>query len=311
MVIMPVFDIFSKRQKRLRGEVPDVYQYEDFPQSLRIQVIQIITDAFGEVKFLDSDSARAYATVRRILCREYGVFALSKDGDADTSSSYDILTFLLQSNEYEKILDVIETSLLVLEEFSKRTALRESSISRTPNAIIEEINERFFEHGLGYQYESGKIIRIDSKLIHTEVVKPTLAVLSNKMYEGANEEYLTAHEHYRHGRNKDCLTWCLKAFESVMKAICEKHKWAYNKGDTAKRLLDICFDKGLIPSFLLSHYSALRSSLESGIPTVRNELGGHGQGSTPVEVPPYLAAYLLHLTATSILLLADAEKALK
>jgi hypothetical protein len=131
------------------------------------------------------------------------------------------------------------------------------------------------------------------------------------MYEGANDEYLKAHEYYRNGNYKDCLTWCLKAFESVMKAICEKHKWAYSKGDTAERLLALCFSYHLIPSYLQSHYSSLRSSLESGVPTVRNELGGHGQGSIPVEVPPYIAAYLLHLTATSILFIAAAEKAFK
>ena len=35
---------------------------------------------------------------------------------------------------------------------------------------------------------------------------------------------------------------------------------------------------------------------------------GHGQGSQQPVVPPYLASYLLHLTATNILLLVEAEK---
>lgn len=142
-------------------------------------------------------------------------------------------------------------------------------------------------------------------------MKPTLVLLSDKMYEGANDEYLKAHEYYREGNYKDCLIYCLKAFESVMKAICDKHKWVYAKGDTAERLLAICFSYHLIPSYLQSHYSSLRSNLENGVPTVRNQLAGHGQGSIPVEVPPYIAAYLLHLTATSILFLSDAEQALK
>ena len=46
---MPIVDIFSKRQKRLRGEFPDVYQYETIPHELRIQVIYIWRDAFGKV----------------------------------------------------------------------------------------------------------------------------------------------------------------------------------------------------------------------------------------------------------------------
>ena len=44
---MPIYDIFSKRQKRLRGEFPDVYQYETIPNELRVQVIHIWRDAFG------------------------------------------------------------------------------------------------------------------------------------------------------------------------------------------------------------------------------------------------------------------------
>lgn len=45
---MPIFDIFSKRQKRLRGETPDVYQYDTLPDGLRVQVVRILERAFGD-----------------------------------------------------------------------------------------------------------------------------------------------------------------------------------------------------------------------------------------------------------------------
>ncbi len=166
------------------------------------------------------------------------------------------------------------------------------------------------EHRIGYQLESGKIIRIDSKFMHSEVVKPALTVLADNMYKGANDEFLKAHEHYRHGRYKECLNECLKSFESTMKAIYTKRGWSYNEKDTAHRLIGICFQNKLIPDYLQSKFNSLQSSLESGIPTVRNRTSAHGQGSEISEVPSYLASYLLHLTATTILLLADAEKAL-
>jgi hypothetical protein len=62
-----------------------------------------------------------------------------------------------------------------------------------------------------------------------------------------------------------------------------------------------------------SHFTALRSTLESGLPTVRNRggRGGHGQGSDVVDVPDYLAAYCLHLAATNIVLLIEAHNASK
>lgn len=57
-----------------------------------------------------------------------------------------------------------------------------------------------------------------------------------------------------------------------------------------------------------SHFSALRSTLESGVPTMRSQFGAHGQGSQIVEAPQHIAGYLLHLTATTILFLVESEK---
>src|ERR1019366_1526163 len=85
------------------------------------------------------------------------------------------------------------------------------------DSAVTELNARFREHGIGYQYESGEIIRVDSQLIHSEVVKPALTLLTAPEYEGANAEFLKAFEHYRKGDTKECLNECLKAFESTMK----------------------------------------------------------------------------------------------
>ena len=123
-------------------------------------------------------------------------------------------------------------------------------------------------------------------------------------------EFLKAHEHYRKGEVKDCLADSLSALESTLKTICHKRRWPFHPKDTSKPLLDICFKNGLIPAFLQSHYSALQSTIESGVPTLRNKLGGHGQGPQVVDVPAHYAAYALHMTASAIQFLIEAEKAL-
>jgi hypothetical protein len=92
----------------------------------------------------------------------------------------------------------------------------------------------------------------------------------------------------------------------MMKSICDIKKWQYNKTDTAKTLIDVLFQNGLIPPMLQSQFSSLKALLESGVPTVRNKLGSHGQGAVPVTVPSYIAAYALHLTASNIVFLAAA-----
>ena len=45
---MSIVDIFWKRQKRLREETPDIYEYADLPIPFRRQVIFILKDIFGD-----------------------------------------------------------------------------------------------------------------------------------------------------------------------------------------------------------------------------------------------------------------------
>jgi hypothetical protein len=115
---------------------------------------------------------------------------------------------------------------------------------------------------------------------------------------------------YRHKRYKECLNDCLKALESTMKTICEHQGWKYESTDAAKKLISICFQNNLIPTYLETQFSALRQNIESGIPTIRNKLGGHGQSSQQITVPEYFASYQLNMTASTILFLVQAENSL-
>ncbi len=99
----------------------------------------------------------------------------------------------------------------------------------------------------------------------------------------------------------------LKAFESTMKAICDKNGWSYPGTAAAKHLIEIVLDNELVPRYMQSHFTALRSTLEAGLPTVRNKNSGHGQGTIPREVPEYFAGYALHLAATNIVFLVEAH----
>ena len=208
------------------------------------------------------------------------------------------------------MLDAIELSFKVINRMTRDWEyLHRSNCKQIADDAIEELNVRFREQGVGYQFE-GEIIRVDSTFLHAEAVKPVLALLREPEYKGAQAEFLTAHDHYRHGRKKETLNECLKAFESVMKGICAKRRWTYDPNAQAKTLLQTLFDNGLIQPFWNSHFSALRSTLECGVPTARNKLGGHGQGTEVVDVPDFLVGYVLHLTASAVLFLAAAEKAL-
>ena len=68
---MKVFDLFSKRQKLLRGEFPDVYTYDDIPQPLRVQIVHILRDAIGTDIGRSSPIGKPYEFIYDTLCREY------------------------------------------------------------------------------------------------------------------------------------------------------------------------------------------------------------------------------------------------
>jgi hypothetical protein len=219
--------------------------------------------------------------------------------------------FFLHELIFERALDAVELSFRVIDRITRSwDHLRRRNANEIADAAIEELNERFKEHGIGFQFIDGEIIRIDSELIHSEVVKPALRLLNQTQYAGAQQEYLKAHEHYRHKNAKEALNECLKAFESLMKSICDKRGWTYNSNATAKNLIQACLDNGLIPAFWQQNFTSLRCLLESSIPTGRNRLGGHGQGTTTTTVPDHLVAYMLHMTASALVFLDEAEAAL-
>lgn len=305
---MAIFDLFSKRQKKLRGEVPEIYVYNDIPYELRVQIVHIIKDSIGIENGSYNNPKEpeiAYRHIHKILCKEYGEFALV---DNYSSDEHNVLNFLLTEKNVEKVLDVIELSFkyiynVINDNFNSYRF--HTDVELTPDESIEELNDRFKEHGIGYQFERGEIIKVDSTFIHSEITKPTLTLIWNKKFSGANEEFLKAHEHYRHGRNKECLAEALKAFESTMKIICIEKGWTFSPNDTAKRLIQVCFQKNLVPTYTQNQFTSLQNLLESGIPTIRNKVGGHGQGQVPHEVDDNLTRYGLNLTGTNIIFLIE------
>jgi hypothetical protein len=313
---MAIYDLYSKRMKRERGETPDVYTYSDVPYKLRVQIIHIWGDAIGDPKRIQDTSGsmmRTYKDIVVTLRREYGIFYLTQQAAYERDPNIELQEYFLLEADIDKVIDVIELSSVAIDtRVRKEGYLHRSYSARFANAAIHEINERFKEHGLGYCYSNGRIIRVDSELIHNEAVKPALVVLRQRGYENAENEFLSAHEHYRAGNYSEALIECCKAFESVMKIICTKRGWTFDATKaTAQPLIDICYANGLIPNYWQNHFTGLRQMLTSGIPTPRNKQAGHGAGAAVANDPTAeLTSYVLHMTAATILFLTEAEKKL-
>jgi hypothetical protein len=120
-----------------------------------------------------------------------------------------------------------------------------------PGKGLIELNERLLQHGVGYQFENGYIIRVDSQYVHAEVVKEALRLLYVPEFREANDEFMTAHRHFREGKLRDCNTTALRTTENVLKVICDGKGWNYDTRDSFERLLAIVQGEGLFPDYLL------------------------------------------------------------
>ncbi len=317
---MPVFNLFSYRKRVAEGETPDVLVYDELPETLRVRIIHIWSDAIGTFDVFSHhyfediiENNEGWSLIHDIVAREHGVLDLADGhGIGQPNFKHHCETYLLKSESVYNALDLIETSFFYIDKIARdfnHNDRRKRGIKVEASEAIEELNERFRRAGVGYQFDNGKIFRVDSELIHSEVVRPALRYLHQPGFEGPRDEFMRAHAHYRSGEMKDAITDANNAFESTLKAICDQRLWQYPQGVGASDLLKKVREEGLLPPYLDNSFDQLAATLKSGLPKVRNEEGAHGQGATPRETPDYVAAYALHLAAAKILFLVEAHKA--
>ena len=257
--------------------------------------------------------------IEQILLQEYGkpylpgrdafdeTFNIGRSYDTSRKRLFDFI--LNDSTPTEHKLDAVEVFIGYYDHLTNdKNAVYHGITQESAQALAANINERMRRAGFGYQYESGRIIRIDSQLLHSEAVKPALVLLQDVGFNGASDEFITAYSHYRHGRIEDSLTTALKAFESTMKSICTRLNDMPKDHEAAGSLISRIMKLGIIPDWMEDQCSSIEQGLTAGALRIRNKLAGHGAGEQPRDVPAYMAAYQLHLTAAAMLMMVSAYK---
>jgi AbiJ N-terminal domain 4 len=310
-----IFETFANRKKLAspNGE-PDVYRYDVAPSQLRHQICMTLSEGVGrfhvyrgyEMNHLE-EANDAWELIDRI-CRKEIYSYLNYTSIYDLSERF--RRFLMTVEVVDDFLSAVEIGCSVLEHLRGR-ASKARGAEQSAEESIEEINQRFEQHSIGYQFENRQIIRVDSKIAHAEIVKPALKLLVKPMFTKANEEFLSAHKHYRLGAFKDCVTAANRAFESALKAICDVEGWRYEKGDRASELVTKVTNNGLFTHDFDKSLSAYVAMLRAGLPSVRNDAGGHGEGIVAAAVTAEIGRFALNLAATNILFLGESYAASK
>lgn len=315
---MPVFDTFTKRKRRAAGAgQPVKWDYENVPEALRTQVVYILMETLGGYRvphrydiYEPPPSNGRWEFIRGAVARERGVFSLT---GTDDNPCEQCVKLLLTGNG-DDALEIIEMAFQYVDTTMRGMTdwhRQREGLKTSPDEAIQELNQRLLEHSVGYRFEGGLLVRIDSEYLHREVTEPAIRLLGEEGFEGALEEFTNAHAHYRKGETKDANVDALNALESTLKAICDAHRWKYPASANGAGLISLVVQKGLIPAELQGQFIHLIDAMKSGLPPVRHNFGGHGQGATVMVVEQHLSAYSLHLMAANIVLLIQAHQALQ
>ena len=102
---MAIIDLYSKRQRRSRGEVSDVYTYDIFTSAFRVQLSYMIQDLLGTLDIYNGhyEPRETYRGIVKALKREYGKQTLANSHQVDAFS--ELHCFLLQESDVERCLD--------------------------------------------------------------------------------------------------------------------------------------------------------------------------------------------------------------
>jgi hypothetical protein len=216
--------------------------------------------------------------------------------DINDERAIDLLEFFFRWREYRQGQRGVDRINAILREEGVGYEL-----SRFVDRSEEVDNPQYGGKTIRYWVEAyPEAIKKSDELVHAEVVMPTLELLAGTDWKAANEHMLKAHEHYRKGNNREAISECGAALETVLKVICQKKRWTYTPDkDVLSALVEVCNRHGLFYPF---YVEVLKNS-----GTIRNKLGAHGREPTPTfTAEESHVEHMIHLVSSHILFLAQA-----
>ena len=151
------FSIFKKRKQQAeQAGKPVVYKYDPLPRELRIQIIHI----FAEI--IDPhwrDGSPLWEYIRTAMAKEIGAFNLAGEHEP----FQDCQLYTQTERDTDLVLSLIEVVLYSAISHEGQYVNHDAL-----DSAITELNQRFREHQVGYQYQvggsqAGQIVRMDSE----------------------------------------------------------------------------------------------------------------------------------------------------
>ena len=154
-------NLFSRTQDH--GKKTDALNYE-LPRELRVQIVQIWQKGFGPSERFHPGPDMAYHEINRILCEEHMMLQLPQASHCPLPLCGIIAEYFVNIEDTAKALDVVQVVFTTMEKMLHKIndghgdAFYKSRFQSSE--IIDELNRRFSEKNVGYQYRQGRIEKI-------------------------------------------------------------------------------------------------------------------------------------------------------
>lgn len=155
-----------------------------------------------------------------------------------------------------------------------------------------EVNEAMMDFECPWRLSDGRFFQIDAEFFQAEIIQKGEDILREKGFEGAHDEFREAREDLSDGKTKDVILKAFKSFESTLKTVLNQHT-----GDITD-LLRMFRERSFLDDIPESPAKAVCKTVLGSLATLRNELAGHGQGNTVLEVPRHYAVLAIHLAGS-------------
>lgn len=303
----PIENLFTRRMKRNRGEVPDTYSYE-IPENVRRTIIGYVLDT--NLSFDEGHFGRRYDELEQlaiVLDRQFGKsisgMVLEKDQILDFMSS-------CSTEEFLAALEIL--CKLKATNINKFTHYQTQALEKA-NFFISSTNKLFRLERIGYELVPAGledlpfiVVPFNSQYLHLETIKKPRELLHNKKFDGALDEFETALDKLRQEDYDGSVQEAINAYESTLKTILDIKGVSYNSGDKIPGLVNKVMEKLDLDSCFNDAFGRVWSLLSSGPNTIRNLEGvAHGQGSKVKKLKREYAEFVLRTVGTYIVFLIE------
>lgn len=143
-----------------------IYQYDTLPKAFRVQVVHIWSRMFAKQLIISYDAPTASPpdffsdAILKKISEEHGISFNVQWGNDNIEC---LANYFISLDKITLALQVIQIAFHVAETHMRPFWMSYKQLGcQNPDDAISDLNRRFREHGIGYQYKNGAILKISS-----------------------------------------------------------------------------------------------------------------------------------------------------